>query len=151
MRYKFEVVWPNKQLTKEEWFRLEIDELLNNRPVLVAENGFEIATHLPRFYLRNNNSLFINAGKYFRSYPKSERGPYRRVEVAHPDFSPPDFWNGFSYNGLVYNYVPIEYVKDLIQSYGGIDYRKTFKNFRFKVPFWLGNVYEDCTSICSSD
>ena len=66
--------------------------------------------------------LSVQASHTHYCTPRLDYGPYSHVEVGYPTADPPETWRTYAdgeYPSTVYGYVPVELVREFIDSHGG--------------------------------
>ena len=71
--------------------------------------------------------LSVQASSHHYSTPRDDDGPYTHVEVGFPTVEPPESWADYfdgrwdtdDRTGSVYGYIPVELVREYIESHGG--------------------------------
>ena len=127
--------WPNRPYTLDEFKHLPLSEMLSNMPI-VAYNGMEIRSSMPRLFLNDGVSLSVQAGEHLYCSPRSNKGPYTQVEIGFPSEPLPELFMPYcekpdNPTETVYAYVPLELVLFYIGSHGGIDAERSFATFKF--------------------
>jgi len=70
----------------------------------------------------DGTTLSVQASSTHYCTPRTDSGPYSRVEVGYPTVDPPDTWAEYAdgeYPSDVYAYVPVEVVAAYIAAHGG--------------------------------
>jgi hypothetical protein len=76
----------------------------------------------PPIHCKDGTTLSIQASRLHYCRPRTDDGPYTKVEVGYPDIDPPPSWSEYAdgeYPSSVYGYVPIDLVREFIESHGG--------------------------------
>ena len=87
--------------------------------------GYEIKEHADRVKCADGVTLSVQASEYHYCTPRTNHGPYYRVEVGFPSIKPPDSWARYADYGdvvwdeaegtdIVYGYIPVELVREFI-------------------------------------
>lgn len=89
--------------------------------------GFRFKKSAPPIKCMDGTTLSVQAGSLLYSTPRTDEGPYAEVEVGFPSVRPPDSWAPY-FDGdwekddpteSVYGYIPVELVRQFIESHGG--------------------------------
>jgi hypothetical protein len=122
----------------DEFKKLSLADMLTNMPLIrVKDTNFVYKRMMPRIICNDGTTISVQASAHHYAHPRSNRGPYKAVEVGFPSVAPPLAWEQYAENWespthTVYGYVPLELVSFYIASHGGIDADKTFEGFKFK-------------------
>lgn len=137
------LLWPKGQISLYEWSRLDIGTMLNLRPLVQIVNPFgqpllSMLPTMPRLFFESGASLSVQASEHHYSSPRTNNGPFTKVEVGFPSETPPDTWKQYAEDwdkplDTVYPHIPIELVMLYIGARGGIDRETTFKDYEFKL------------------
>lgn len=87
----------------------------------------EVAPRLKPIYCADGSSISVQASREHRCFPRTDFGPYERVEVGFPSVNPPESWAEYCLGDFekkpldaVYTQIPIELVAQFIDMHGGI-------------------------------
>lgn len=86
---------------------------------------FHMKPQNPRIVCADGTSLSVQASELHYCIPRSNTGPYTKVEVGFIEgASPPDTWRLYADSGEVpsdiYAFVPVDLVREFISTHGGI-------------------------------
>ena len=87
--------------------------------------GFSFTRIDKRIVCADGESLSIQTSALTYCTPRSNCGPYTKVEVGFPSATPPDSWDEYrddskeAGNETVWAYVPVELVRAFIEAHGG--------------------------------
>lgn len=98
----------------------------------------DIKLHCPRLILKDSTHVSVQVGRHLYCTPRNDKGPWTEVEVGFPSVAPPDLWEQYADDWekpteTVYPYIPIELVLFFIGTHGGIDGKKTFEGYNYKL------------------
>lgn len=137
------LLWPKGQISLYEWSRLDIGTMLNLRPLVQIVNPFgqvlfTALPHMPRLVMESGASISVQASEYNYSSPRTNNGPFTKVEAGFPSETAPATWEQYAEEwskptDTVYGYIPIEMVMLYVGAHGGIDRAATFKDYAFKI------------------
>lgn len=123
----------------DEFKKLPLAGMLAKMPLIRARiSRFVYRVRMPRIVCEDCTTLSVQASALHYAHPRTNRGPYKAVEVGFPSVEPPLAWEKYAEDwerptGTVYKYVPLELVSFFIASHGGINVDKTFENFKFEL------------------
>lgn len=123
----------------DDFKKLSLSDMLTKMPLLRIENSeFSHKVLMPRIVCGDGTTVSVQASEHHYARPRTNRGPYKAVEVGYPSVAPPLAWEQYAEDwenptGTVYGYVPLELVSFYIASHGGINVDKTFERFEFKL------------------
>lgn len=113
-------------------------------------NDLEGSRPIPKMCCKNGLELSVQANVFTYCSPKDNKGPYTHVEVGFPSQKVPELLeyaeDPEDPTGTIYGYVPIEIVRGVILSNGGLDQNKTEKSHikllwgNENACVWCGNV-----------
>lgn len=84
--------------------------------------GFEYKELAHRIICQDGTEVSVQASRTHYCTPRLNQGPYSTVEVGYPTQDPPIEWAKYAdgeYPSDVYGYVPIDLVRQFINSHGG--------------------------------
>lgn len=126
--------WP----TVDQLKKMTLSELLTAMPVMrIGMSDYGAKQMMPHIHCMDGTKLSVQASKNHYCTPRKDNGPYNTVEVGYPETDPGLMWEKYADDPnappteTVYGYIPIELVSFYIGAHGGIDYEKTFENFKY--------------------
>ena len=89
--------------------------------------NFKFKGIAPWVECQDGTRLSVQASETHYCTPRTNDGPYSHVEVGFPTVAPPDTWAEYfdgdwdtdARTDSVYGYVPVELVREYIESHGG--------------------------------
>ena len=84
--------------------------------------GYELKDLADHIECVDGTTLSVQASKMHYCKPRTNRGPFTHVEVGAASVDPPKTWAEYAdgdYPSYVYGYVPVELVREYIDSHGG--------------------------------
>lgn len=123
----------------DDFKKLSLAGMLAKMPLLrIGDSKFSHKVQMPRIVCEDGTTLSVQASARHYASPRTNRGPYKAVEVGFPSVEPPLTWEEYAEDwgnptGTVYAYIPLELVSFYIASHGGINVDKTFEGFEFKL------------------
>lgn len=123
----------------DEFKKLPLADMLAKMPLIrVGDSKFSHKVMMPRIVCEDGTTVSVQASAFYYAHPRTNRGPYKAVEVGFPSAEPPLAWEQYAEDwgrptSTVYKYVPLELVSFFIASHGGINVDKTFEGFKFEL------------------
>lgn len=123
----------------EDFKKLSLADMLAQMPLIrIGDSKFSHKVMMPHIHCVDGTTVSVQASALHYVSPRTNRGPYRAVEVGFPSVAPPLAWEQYAEEwanptGTVYAYIPLELVSFYIASHGGINVDKTFEGFEFKL------------------
>jgi hypothetical protein len=74
----------------------------------------------PRLFCADGFNMSVQVSSCHYCTPRTEEGPYHKVEVGYPSEPVPEFEAYCDGDNDVYGYVPVEIVDSVIAAHGGI-------------------------------
>lgn len=123
----------------DDFKKLSLADMLVKMPLIrIGDSKFSHKVQTPRIVCEDGTTVSVQASALHYAHPRTNRGPYKAVEVGFPSVAPPLTWERYAEDwknptGTVYAYIPLELVSFFIASHGGINADKTFEGFEFKL------------------
>jgi hypothetical protein len=138
------LIWPNPDVQSPEDLKVlrSLAEILASMPAQDVggdQHSFSIKLQMPKLYLVDGTTLSVQASALHHCTPQNDVGPYSAVEVGFPSADVPPTWEPYcdgdwvpnGSNRGVFAYVPMIDVMFFIGAHGGVDFDRTFRDFRF--------------------
>jgi len=123
----------------DDFKKFSLADMLTKLPLIrIGDSAFSHKAMMPRIICEDGTTLSVQASALHYASPRTNRGPYKAVEVGFPSVEPPLAWEQYAEDwgdptGTVYGYIPLELVSFYIASHGGINVDKTFEGFKFEL------------------
>lgn len=103
--------------------KFTLDEIIQGKgEVLMLGERYEFKKIFLPIECGDGTTISVQASRLHYSFPRDGHGPYAAVEVGLLDVDPPNTWAEYAdgdFPSSVYGYVPIELVREYIDSHGG--------------------------------